>query len=59
MRVLPSLVQGLQEMYQGKVEAGFRPTANWIQDFDISLCDALNSTVKNMIDHRGGGGIII
>lgn len=54
MRVLPSLVQVLQEMYQGKVEAGFRPTANCVQDFDISLCDTLNSSVKNLIDHKGG-----
>jgi hypothetical protein len=52
MRVLS--VQGLQEMCQGKVEAGFRPTANCVQDFDISLCDALNSLVKNPIDYKGG-----
>lgn len=52
--MLPSLVQGLQEMCQGKVEAGFRPAANCVQDFDISLCDALNSSVKNVVDHKGG-----
>jgi hypothetical protein len=25
-----------------------------VQDFDTSLCDALNSLVKNPIDHKGG-----
>ena len=54
MRVLSSIVQGLQEMCQGKVEAGFMPAANCVQDFDISLRDALNSLVKNPIDHKGG-----
>ena len=54
MRVLSSLVQGLQEMCQGKVEAGFRPTATCVQDFDISLCDALNSLVKIPFDRKGG-----
>jgi len=35
-------------------EAGFRPTATCVQDFDNSLCDALNPLVKNPIDHKGG-----
>ena len=54
MRVLSSLVQGLQEICQGMSEAGFRPTATCVQDFDNSLCDALNPLVKNPIDHKGG-----